>query len=132
MIKNKNHCPFPHDFLFPDDFELFMLSPGKPYTVMIWIFLLFLMLQRIQQQDDLLVLFFTALLVLKHYPFYFRFQAVSTELVLLFLSTHLSFPGSGVKEAGSSAQDRIRSHEMFLGCRRSAYFYFQKVDNPYG
>jgi hypothetical protein len=71
--------------------ELFMLSWRNPYAIILWIFPLFLILQKIQYKPALLILLCTALLFMHQLPFYFRFQMVISESILLSFTAYLSF-----------------------------------------
>jgi len=87
FVKQKKQSSSVHLFLFAFITymvaELFMLGWRSPYAVISWVFPLFLVMQRIQQNTVLIVVLCTALSFLHNYPFGFRFQADCAELILL-------------------------------------------------
>jgi len=81
--------------------ELFMLNWRSPYSLIEWVFPLFLIVQFVQKKPAPMILIFISLLFLHKDPFYFHFQALLGELILLFLIGYIFFTERNKETAGT-------------------------------
>jgi hypothetical protein len=77
--------------------ELFILNWRSAYSLIEWIFPLFLIVQQIQNRALGMILLVTALLFLHFVPYRFHYQVFSGETILLLLVTYFAFSEPRVK-----------------------------------
>jgi hypothetical protein len=78
-----------------------MLNWRSPYSLIEWVFPLFLIVQSVRKKPALMILIFTSLLFLHKDPFYFHFQALLGEMILLFLIGYILFTGQNKETAAA-------------------------------
>jgi hypothetical protein len=81
--------------------ELFLLNWRSPYNLIEWVFPLFLIVQYVEKRSAPMILIFTALLLLHKDPFYFHYQALLGEMILLFLTGYIFFTEKNIETAAA-------------------------------
>jgi len=71
--------------------QLFALNWRGPYIVLEWAFPLFLIVQRVQYRSSLYIILIISLLFLHGFPFYFRYQNLLGEPLLILIIICLIF-----------------------------------------
>ena len=71
--------------------ELLLLNWRSPYSLIEWVFPLFLIVQYVEKRSVPMMLLFTALLFLHKNPFYFHYQALLGETILFSLIGYIFF-----------------------------------------
>jgi Glycosyltransferase family 87 len=89
--------------------ELFLMNWRSSYSLIEWVFPLFLIVQQIQNRSVQMILLVTALLFLHNVPFYFHYQVFIGEAILLLLVAYYAFLASAINSTG---------HGLFLTPQR--------------
>lgn len=92
-LKNRSSAVdiFLFSFLCYMTVELFVLNWRGPYAVMEWAFPLFLIVQRGHHRSSLYAILIISLMFLHGFPFYFRYQNLLGEPLLILIIMHLIF-----------------------------------------
>ena len=108
FYKSKNRSSAADLFLFSFlcymIIQLFALNWRGAYAVIEWAFPLFLIVQLVVYRSSLLTLLIIALLFLHRFPFYFRYQYLFGEPLLIFLIVYLLFE----KRTGTKSMELTR------------------------
>jgi len=101
FYRNRSRSAPVHLFLFGfltyKILELGMLGWRSPYSLILWIFPLFLIVQQIQKRSVQMLILLMSLLFLHNFPFYFHYQTFIGESVLLFFVGYFAFTTSRIK-----------------------------------
>jgi hypothetical protein len=86
--------------------QLFTLNWRGPYIVLEWSFPLFLIVQRVHYRSSLYAILIISLMFLHGFPFYFRYQNLFSEPLLILIIMHLIFI-NGIESAQTSKKSEI-------------------------